>query len=195
VKGFAETILGTRRVIEDILCDNLPKRKTAERQAVNTVCQGSSADLIKVLRSAVHCCAVQCCAVLCCALLYFPWLYFLWFSFMCFTSPSLILPSHCNTWLSISWFRITVTSRNVIPNLRFSQLIAICPPYLFDLFQLAMINIHHRLTELSTAARRRHLSALSSSHMQQARHSDTLPQVSTVHFITVQYSINQSRIE
>ena len=48
VKGFAETVLGTRRVIEDILCENVPRRKTAERQAVNTVCQGSSADLIKV---------------------------------------------------------------------------------------------------------------------------------------------------
>ena len=62
LKGFAETILGTRRVIEDILCDNLPKRKTAERQAVNTVCQGSSADLIKVL----------CSVVLYCTLLDFP---------------------------------------------------------------------------------------------------------------------------
>ena len=40
--------MGRRRIIEDILSENAPLRKTAERQAVNTVCQGSSADLIKV---------------------------------------------------------------------------------------------------------------------------------------------------
>jgi DNA polymerase family A len=50
-RGFAETILGRRRIIEDILSESAPARKTAERQAVNTVCQGSSADLIKVQNS------------------------------------------------------------------------------------------------------------------------------------------------
>jgi DNA polymerase-1 len=46
--GFAETILDRRRKIPNISSKNANKRKQAERLAVNTVIQGSAADLIKV---------------------------------------------------------------------------------------------------------------------------------------------------
>jgi DNA polymerase-1 len=46
--GYAETILGRRRKIPDIGSKNANKRSQAERLAVNTVIQGSAADLIKV---------------------------------------------------------------------------------------------------------------------------------------------------
>jgi DNA polymerase I len=46
--GYAETILHRRRTIEDLSSKNGGKRSQAERLAVNTVIQGSAADLIKV---------------------------------------------------------------------------------------------------------------------------------------------------
>lgn len=46
--GYAETILGRRRRIVDIQSKNQGRRAQAERLAVNTVIQGSAADLIKV---------------------------------------------------------------------------------------------------------------------------------------------------
>ena len=46
--GYAETILGRRRKIVDIRSKNGGRRAQAERLAVNTVIQGSAADLIKV---------------------------------------------------------------------------------------------------------------------------------------------------
>ncbi len=46
--GFAETILDRRRKIPNISSKNANKRRQAERLAVNTVIQGSAADLIKV---------------------------------------------------------------------------------------------------------------------------------------------------
>ncbi len=46
--GFAETVLGRRRKIPNISSKNANKRRQAERLAVNTVIQGSAADLIKV---------------------------------------------------------------------------------------------------------------------------------------------------
>lgn len=46
--GYAETILGRRRRITDIKNRNANKRSQAERFAINTVIQGSAADLIKV---------------------------------------------------------------------------------------------------------------------------------------------------
>lgn len=46
--GFAETILHRRRKITDLNSKNANKRAQAQRFAINTVIQGSSADLIKV---------------------------------------------------------------------------------------------------------------------------------------------------
>ena len=46
--GFAETILHRRRKIPNLNSKNYNKRSQAERLAVNTVIQGSAADLIKV---------------------------------------------------------------------------------------------------------------------------------------------------
>lgn len=46
--GYAETILGRRRVIEGLDSKNFNLRSQAERLVINTVIQGSAADLIKV---------------------------------------------------------------------------------------------------------------------------------------------------
>jgi DNA polymerase-1 len=46
--GFAETILHRRRKIMDLSSKNAAKRAQAQRLAINTVIQGSAADLIKV---------------------------------------------------------------------------------------------------------------------------------------------------
>jgi len=46
--GFAETILHRRRKIPDLDSKNFNKRSLGERLAINTVIQGSAADLIKV---------------------------------------------------------------------------------------------------------------------------------------------------
>jgi DNA polymerase-1 len=47
-KGYAETVLGRRRVLRDINSRNATVRQAAERDAINTPIQGSAADLIKV---------------------------------------------------------------------------------------------------------------------------------------------------
>jgi len=52
--GYAETILGRRRRIVDIRSKNQGRRAQAERLAVNTVIQGSAADLIKVAMVAIQ---------------------------------------------------------------------------------------------------------------------------------------------
>ncbi|RKY07917.1 MAG: DNA polymerase I, partial [Planctomycetota bacterium] len=46
--GFAETMLGRRRPITGLLARNFNKRAQAERLVINTIIQGSAADLIKV---------------------------------------------------------------------------------------------------------------------------------------------------
>jgi len=46
--GYAETILHRQRKIKDLFARTAPKRAQGERLAVNTVIQGSAADLIKV---------------------------------------------------------------------------------------------------------------------------------------------------
>jgi DNA polymerase-1 len=46
--GYAETILGRRRRITSLGSKNFNKRTQAERMAINTIVQGSAADLIKV---------------------------------------------------------------------------------------------------------------------------------------------------
>ncbi len=52
--GYAETILGRKRQIADIKSRNPGRRAQAERLAVNTVIQGSAADLIKLAMLAIH---------------------------------------------------------------------------------------------------------------------------------------------
>jgi DNA polymerase-1 len=53
-KGYVETILGRRRPILDINSGVLSQRNAAERAAINSVVQGSAADLIKLAMLNVH---------------------------------------------------------------------------------------------------------------------------------------------
>ncbi|MGA2232225.1 MAG: DNA polymerase I [Tepidisphaeraceae bacterium] len=53
-KGYVETILGRRRPIPDISSGVLNLRNQGERQAINSVVQGSAADLIKRAMLNVH---------------------------------------------------------------------------------------------------------------------------------------------
>lgn len=52
--GYAETILGRRRPIAGLESKNFAARAQAERLAINTVIQGSAADLIKVAMTQIH---------------------------------------------------------------------------------------------------------------------------------------------
>lgn len=52
--GFSETILHRRRKIPDLASKNAVKRAQAQRFAVNTMVQGSAADLIKVAMINIH---------------------------------------------------------------------------------------------------------------------------------------------
>src|SRR4030042_4778681 len=52
--GYAETILHRRRNIQNLNSKNANKRSQAQRFAVNTVIQGSAADLIKVAMVAIQ---------------------------------------------------------------------------------------------------------------------------------------------
>ena len=47
--GYVTTLLGRRRYLKGISSQSRSEASKAERQAVNTVCQGSAADLIKVI--------------------------------------------------------------------------------------------------------------------------------------------------
>jgi len=53
-RGYVSTILGRRRAIQGVRPDAGRARNLAERTAVNTVIQGSAADLIKLAMIAVH---------------------------------------------------------------------------------------------------------------------------------------------
>jgi DNA polymerase I len=53
-KGYVSTILGRRRAIRGVRADTGRQRNLAERTAVNTVIQGSAADLMKLAMIAVH---------------------------------------------------------------------------------------------------------------------------------------------
>jgi DNA polymerase-1 len=52
--GYAETILGRRRRIPNLAARNANKRAQAQRLAVNTVIQGSAADMIKLAMIAIQ---------------------------------------------------------------------------------------------------------------------------------------------
>lgn len=49
-----ETLLGRRRYLPRINSDDSGEQARAERQALNTVCQGSAADLIKLAMINIH---------------------------------------------------------------------------------------------------------------------------------------------
>jgi len=53
-KGYVSTILGRRRAIQGVRRDAGRQRNLAERTAINTVIQGSAADLIKKAMVAIH---------------------------------------------------------------------------------------------------------------------------------------------
>ena len=46
--GYVETLMGRKRFLPTIFSKNERERAFAERQAVNTVCQGSAADIVKL---------------------------------------------------------------------------------------------------------------------------------------------------
>ena len=52
--GFVATMLGRRRPIPEIESTNPQRRALAERTAINTVVQGSAADLIKIAMIDLH---------------------------------------------------------------------------------------------------------------------------------------------
>jgi DNA polymerase theta len=52
--GYVETLLGRRRYLPGIHSAEAGERAQAERQAVNSVCQGSAADLIKLAMVNIH---------------------------------------------------------------------------------------------------------------------------------------------
>lgn len=52
--GYVETILGRRRLLPDIHSNTITVRNAAERMAINSVVQGSAADLIKLAMLRIH---------------------------------------------------------------------------------------------------------------------------------------------
>jgi DNA polymerase-1 len=53
-QGFVATLAGRRRLLPDMHADNSQLRGQARRQAINTLVQGSAADIIKLAMLAVH---------------------------------------------------------------------------------------------------------------------------------------------
>lgn len=53
-QGYVTTLAGRRRPIPDIEAENAQARSLARRQAINTLIQGSAADIIKLAMLAVH---------------------------------------------------------------------------------------------------------------------------------------------
>jgi DNA polymerase I-like protein with 3'-5' exonuclease and polymerase domains len=56
---YVSTVLGRRRYIPEILSKDLGQKSRAERQAFNTVIQGSAADLIKLAMVRAHSCFIN----------------------------------------------------------------------------------------------------------------------------------------
>jgi DNA polymerase-1 len=53
-RGYSETLFGRRRLIPEIDSKDFQERAAAEREAVNSVVQGTAADLIKIAMIRVH---------------------------------------------------------------------------------------------------------------------------------------------
>ncbi|XP_073285327.1 helicase and polymerase-containing protein TEBICHI isoform X1 [Primulina huaijiensis] len=53
-KGFVETLKGRKRFLEKIKFGNSKEKSRAQRQAVNSICQGSAADVVKIAMIYVH---------------------------------------------------------------------------------------------------------------------------------------------
>jgi DNA polymerase-1 len=53
-QGFVETLFGRRRLIPEIYAKDFQERMAAEREAVNSVVQGTAADLVKIAMIRVH---------------------------------------------------------------------------------------------------------------------------------------------
>lgn len=47
-KGYVETLKGRKRFLSKIKCGSSTEKSRAQRQAVNSICQGSAADIIKI---------------------------------------------------------------------------------------------------------------------------------------------------
>ncbi|XP_047322143.1 helicase and polymerase-containing protein TEBICHI [Impatiens glandulifera] len=53
-KGFIETLIGRKRFLAKIKYGNSKEKSKAQRQAVNSICQGSAADIIKIAMINLH---------------------------------------------------------------------------------------------------------------------------------------------
>ncbi|KAL7596490.1 hypothetical protein Lser_V15G27853 [Lactuca serriola] len=53
-KGYVETLMGRKRFLAKIKFGNSEEKSKAQRQAVNSICQGSAADIIKVAMITIH---------------------------------------------------------------------------------------------------------------------------------------------
>ncbi|MEG1610901.1 MAG: DNA polymerase, partial [Bilophila sp.] len=53
-QGYVTTLAGRRRPLPDIQAEGAQARSLARRQAINTLIQGSAADIIKLAMLAVH---------------------------------------------------------------------------------------------------------------------------------------------
>lgn len=53
-KGYVKTLKGRKRFLAKIKLGNSKERSKAQRQAVNSICQGSAADIIKIAMINIH---------------------------------------------------------------------------------------------------------------------------------------------
>ncbi|VFQ97668.1 unnamed protein product [Cuscuta campestris] len=53
-KGYVETLNGRKRFLSKIKCGDSKEKSKAQRQAVNSICQGSAADIIKIAMIRLH---------------------------------------------------------------------------------------------------------------------------------------------
>lgn len=53
-KGYVETLMGRKRFLAKVKFGNSEEKSKAQRQAVNSICQGSAADIIKAAMITIH---------------------------------------------------------------------------------------------------------------------------------------------